>query len=123
MAYPARDTGLDIRERHDGPCVVVEISGELDMSAVPRLRAELDHAIGVSRPPRLVLDLTRTRFCDSMGLGLLVGTYNRVRELDGRLALAVAPGAISRLLVITNLDQHFEIFPNTEDAVALLQRA
>ncbi|MFC4530282.1 STAS domain-containing protein [Sphaerisporangium dianthi] len=124
MAYPARETALHICERQDGRCVIVEIQGELDMNAVPRLRAELDHAIEESQPPCLVLDLTGTSFCDSLGLGLLVSTYNRVREMGGRLALAVTPGMmISRLLTITNLDHHFETHPTTADAVAMVQAA
>ncbi|MET8141641.1 STAS domain-containing protein [Sphaerisporangium sp. NPDC005288] len=124
MAYPAHETGLHISERLDGQCVIVQIDGELDMSAVPRLRAELDHAIEGVRPPCLVLDLTRTSFCDSLGLGLLVNTYNRVREMGGRLALAVTPGMmVSRLLTITHLDHHFDTYQSTADAVATVQAA
>lgn len=122
MAYPARGT-LGIRQWQRESCAVVEVAGELDMTAVPLLRAELAGVIEASRPPRLVLDLTRTTFCDSLGLGLLVSTYNTMRETDGRLALAVAPGMIARLLTITNLDRHFEIFATAEDAVAGASRA
>ncbi|GGK95189.1 hypothetical protein Sme01_58050 [Sphaerisporangium melleum] len=124
MAYPAREPALRVNERHDGPCVIVEITGELDMTAVPRLRAELDHALEACRPPCLVLDLTATTFCDSLGLGLLVNTYNRVRAMGGRLALAVTPGMmIHRLLAITHLDHHFSTFPSPQDAVTTLQTA
>ncbi|WP_405144418.1 STAS domain-containing protein [Sphaerisporangium sp. NBC_01403] len=123
MAYPAGERGLGIRLRREEACTIVEITGELDMNAVPLLRAELDGAVEASRPPYLVLDLTRTTFCDSLGLGLLVHTYNRVREMRGRLALAVAPGMISRLLTITNLDHHFETFPTTKEAVSIVLAA
>ncbi|MEU8265584.1 STAS domain-containing protein [Sphaerisporangium sp. NPDC049002] len=118
MAYLAGETGLGIRLRHEEACTIVEISGELDMHAVPLLRAELDGVVGARRPPCLVLDLTRTTFCDSLGLGLLVRTYNTVREMGGRLALVVVPGMISRLLTITNLDHHFETHPTAEESVA-----
>ncbi|MEO3811741.1 STAS domain-containing protein [Sphaerisporangium sp. B11E5] len=120
MVTPARETGIDIRVWREGPCVVVGMAGELDMTAVPRLRAELDIAMEEVRPPRLVLDLAETTFCDSLGLGLLVGTLTRVRDAGGRLALVVANGMISRLLAITNLDHHFETFPTAEEAVAAL---
>ncbi|MEV7968458.1 STAS domain-containing protein [Sphaerisporangium sp. NPDC088356] len=124
MAYPAGETGLGIDLRREEACTIVEIAGELDMNAVPLLRAELDGVVEASRPPYVVLDLTRTTFCDSLGLGLLVHTYNRVREMGGRLALAVAPGMISRLLTITNLDHHFETHPTAEESVAaVLQTA
>ncbi|MBB6471750.1 STAS domain-containing protein [Sphaerisporangium rubeum] len=100
--------------------MVVGIAGELDMNAVPRLRAELDTALDGERPPRLVLDLTETTFCDSLGLGLLVGTLTRVRDAGGDLALVVANGMISRLLTITNLDHHFATFPTVGEAVTAI---
>ncbi|GAA3842688.1 STAS domain-containing protein [Sphaerisporangium flaviroseum] len=124
MAFPARETGLEIHVRHEESCAIFEIAGELDMTAVPRLRAQLDMTIeAVAHPPSLVLDLSRTTFCDSLGLGLLVSTYNRVREMGGRLAMVVVPGMISRLLIITNLDHHFSIYPTVDEAVAIVQAA
>jgi anti-sigma B factor antagonist len=124
MAYPLGEKGLVIHERREGPCVVLEIAGELDMNAVPRLRAELDTVLeSVRQPWCIVLDLTQTTFCDSRGLGLLVQTYNRVRGMGGRMGLAVAPGMVSRLLMITNLDRHFETFATTEAALAMLRAA
>ncbi|GII85426.1 hypothetical protein Ssi03_34160 [Sphaerisporangium siamense] len=123
MAYPTRQTGLEIHQRRQGTCTVVEVAGELDMNAVPRLRAELDVALKARRPPRMVLDLSATAFCDSLGLGLLVSTLNRVRETGGALALVVAPGMISRLLTITNLDRHFATFDTADDAVRGLEAA
>ena len=122
MANPAGGTGLVVRERYEGPCVVVEIAGDLDMNAVPRLRAHLEEALeNAGRPWCVVLDLTPTTFCDSLGLGLLVATYNKVRETGGRLALAVAPGMVARLLSITNLDHHFATFATADDALATLR--
>ncbi|GAA1268615.1 hypothetical protein GCM10009677_21440 [Sphaerisporangium rubeum] len=120
MVTTARETGIDTRVWREGPCVVVGIAGELDMNAVPRLRAELDTALDGERPPRLVLDLTETTFCDSLGLGLLVGTLTRVRDAGGDLALVVANGMISRLLTITNLDHHFATFPTVGEAVTAI---
>ncbi len=123
MAYPARARGLEIRRRQEGACTVVEVAGELDMNAVPLLRAELDGVMRATRRPCLVLDLTKTTFCDSAGLGLLVGTYTRVRETGGRVVFAVVPGMISRLLTITHLDHHFETYESADDAVEILRAA
>jgi anti-anti-sigma factor len=120
MVSSAREIGLDINAWQEGPCVVVGITGELDMNAVPRVRAELDTAMEGMRPPHLVVDLSETTFCDSLGLGLLVSTLTRVRDAGGRLGMVVVNGMISRLLAITNLDHHFETFPTVHDAVTAL---
>ncbi|MCG5218345.1 STAS domain-containing protein [Streptosporangium sp. KLBMP 9127] len=101
---------MEVLVWRDGPCVVVQPAGDLDLAATPRLRAHLDRALSTPQPPCLVIDLTKVPFCDSVGLGLLVHTLNRVRDARGRLVLAVSAGMITHLLTITNLDRHFETY-------------
>ena len=67
--------------------------------------------------PSLVVDLTEVPFCDSVGLGILVGTLTRIRESGGRLILVVSPGMITHLLTITNLDRHFETCGSLSEAL------
>jgi anti-sigma B factor antagonist len=108
---------FDVQTWRDGTSVVVQATGELDMSVAPRLRAGIDRALENSGRPSLVMDLTEVPFCDSVGLGILVGTLTRVRETGGRLILVVSPGMIAHLLTITNLDRHFETCGSLSEAL------
>lgn len=108
-----------VRSWIEDHCMIVRVVGDLDMSGAPRLRAILDQAA----ERNLVIDLTEVPFCDSVGLGVLVETLNRLRLVHGRLILVVAPGMISNLLVITNLDRHFETRASVEDALSAFGRA
>jgi anti-sigma B factor antagonist len=107
-----------VRMRRESPCTVLQLHGELDQLAVPRLRAFIDQAWPSGEPPHLVLDLSEVPFCDSSGLGLLVSTLKRVRQAGGSLVLVTAPGMIERLLTITNLDGHFQTTRSVRDALA-----
>ncbi|MFG1941994.1 STAS domain-containing protein [Nonomuraea sp. NPDC048826] len=104
-------------------CTVLRISGELDVAAAPRLRAELEPVLSTPGPLQLVMDLSEVPFCDSVGLGVLVSTLNHVRRTGGRLILVLQDGMISHLLTITNLDRHFETSPSLADAQAALGTA
>ncbi|MFI7450792.1 STAS domain-containing protein [Nonomuraea sp. NPDC049714] len=109
--------------RQEDLCTVLHIVGELDVSGAPRLRAELDHVLASADPLRLVIDLTRVPFCDSVGLGVLVSTLNHARRSHGRLILVLGPGMIRHLLVITNLDSHFETCSSVTEARTALSTA
>ncbi|MEV0751264.1 STAS domain-containing protein [Streptosporangium sp. NPDC050280] len=108
---------FDVQTWRSGTCVVVQAAGELDMAVAPRLRAEIDHALEDAGSPHLVLDLTGVPFCDSVGLGVIVGTLTRIKEAHGHLMLVVSPGMITHLLTITNLDRHFETRATLRDAL------
>ncbi|GIH89670.1 hypothetical protein Psi01_03000 [Planobispora siamensis] len=108
---------FDIQTWQDGPCTVVRAEGELDMMVAPRLTAEIDRILEGSDHPCLVLDLTHVPFCDSVGLGALVGALSGTRDVQGRLILVVSSGMISRLLAITSLDRHFETCSSLHEAV------
>ncbi|WP_049566124.1 STAS domain-containing protein [Nonomuraea sp. SBT364] len=112
-----------VRCWREEPCTVLHIAGDLDVYGAPRVRAELEQALAGSDPVKLVIDLTSVPFCDSVGLGVLVATHNHVRRTRGRMILVLAPGMISHLLTITNLDRHFETSPSREEAQAALSTA
>ncbi|GAA2392267.1 STAS domain-containing protein [Nonomuraea africana] len=105
-----------VRSWTDGRFALVQAVGDLDLAAVPRLREELDRVLAPMRGPQLAIDLTEVPFCDSVGLGLLVSTLTRIKDLHGRLILVVGPGMIHHLLAITNLDRHFELSDSVDGA-------
>jgi anti-sigma B factor antagonist len=71
---------LRVDVKREATRIVVRISGELDLSNVEVLEAEIDEAL-ISQPDRLTFDLADLRFLDSSGIGLLLRTSSRVGEL------------------------------------------
>lgn len=112
-----------VRSWQEELCTVLRVSGELDVAAAPRLRAELEPVLSSPGPLMLVMDLSEVPFCDSVGLGVLVSTHNHARRTGGRLILVLQEGMISNLLTITNLNRHFETSPSLTDAQAALAAA
>jgi anti-sigma B factor antagonist len=97
---------------------VVAAPEEIDMATVEPLRVALLHA-AADRPATIVVDMTRTRFCDSSGLAVLVRAHRRALA-DGselRLVLPVG-GAVSRVFAITSLDRIIPLFGSLDEALA-----
>jgi anti-sigma B factor antagonist len=96
---------------------VVAVPEEVDITNAAALRAALLQA-AADGSPALVVDMTRTRFCDSAGLRILVDAHKRALAAGGALLLAVPAEAVLRVLEITGIDQVIPHFASLDDAVA-----
>lgn len=85
--------------------VTIALQGELDMSTASWLRQELDQVFAVPGRKSLILDLSGLSFCDSSGLGVMIGAYNQVHRTGGRIALVAAQERVRYLLLRTGLDR------------------
>jgi anti-sigma B factor antagonist len=87
---------------------VVAVRGELDAYSAPRLENEIGKLL--SEPvDEVVLDLSETGFLDSSGLRAILSAHRRLTESDRRLALRAPSEAVTRLLEITGLTDHFTV--------------
>ncbi|MFF9691116.1 STAS domain-containing protein [Streptomyces sp. NPDC014623] len=101
----------------DGTLAVIALSGEFDITTAPAVRARALDLIAAGHPD-LVADLTGVAFCDSSGLGALVGIWRCAKDADGSLTLAAIPDRLGRLLSVTGMDTFLPAHPSTEAALA-----
>jgi anti-sigma B factor antagonist len=89
-----------------GTAIVVELSGEIDLSR----KAELDGYIEKYRlctRRHVVIDASELTFCDSTGLGFLVRLLDIAQDRDGDVTLLNTPDRLRHLLKTTNLEERF----------------
>jgi anti-anti-sigma factor len=83
---------------------VVRCDGRLNLVAAPGVKARLDQLVD-DGATRLVVDLSRTAFIDSSGLGALVAGLKRARQAGGDLRIAAPTEQVRTVLGLTNLDR------------------
>ena len=107
---------MNITDELQGNILVLRV-GEtrLDAARAPALREELLRHIDAGHS-QIVLDLSRTDFLDSSGLGALVSAVKRLGS-KGTLAIAGAQGAVTRLFSLTRMDRIFALHPSVDAAV------
>jgi anti-anti-sigma factor len=95
-----------IRRRSADRRVVLEISGDCDISTLAELNDALRAAIAES-PDELVVDLARATFVDSLTLGSLTAAAKTTRSSGSAFNVvhAQAP-AVRRAFEITGLDRY-----------------
>ena len=106
------DYELDVRENPAPGVVLVEVSGELDLTNAADFEHRLDEASGGAQG--LVLDLNRVSFIDSAALHVLFRVVGRV-GFD-RFGIVLEPSAtIVRTLGIVGLDDAARIRPTAAE--------
>jgi anti-sigma B factor antagonist len=100
-----------------GRVPVVVTPEEVDITNAAGLRAALGEAAGRG-PEGFVVDMSRTRFCDTAGLHALTGAYKRAGAEGGGIWLVVTGAAVARIFAITGLDEVIPQFSSLDDALA-----
>jgi anti-sigma B factor antagonist len=82
----------------------VAVRGELDVATSPRLRTELTVLLARGATD-ITLQFDDVTFVDSSGLGVLVGTYKRLREEGtGSIRIVGAQPSVRKVFEITGLE-------------------
>jgi anti-anti-sigma factor len=101
-----------------GAAVVARLVGEVDLSNVDEIRAQLVDAV-THDTETLILDLTPTQYLDSTGVRLLFELAERLQGRRQELRLVVDDDAlVRRVVVLTQLDQRVPLDPSVDAALA-----
>jgi anti-sigma B factor antagonist len=108
---------LDVRETGHNGVVLVELAGELDLTAAPELERKLDEA-GDRGSSALVLDLNGVSFLDSAALHVLFRVARRLEQRGMRFGIVLEPTAlVARTLSIVGLDEVTLVRPSLDEIV------
>ena len=100
---------------------VVAAPEEIDITTAEALRSAL-LAAAANGHRTLVVDMTRTRFCDASGLHALAAAHQRT-QAEGRELLLVIPGtAVLRVFALTGMDRVIPNFTTLAEALAAADR-
>lgn len=98
----------------DAATKTIDVVGELDLSTVALLDAELEQSLSAKR---VVIVLTGCTFIDSSALRSLVRAQRSVRERGGELAIVAPSQPARRVLEVASLDRVIPVFDSLAEAV------
>jgi anti-sigma B factor antagonist len=100
-----------------GGVPVVAAPEEIDLANAATLRAALLEAAARGNGT-LVVDMSRTQFCDSAGLHVLVRAHQRAEADGAQVLLVITAASVLRIFAVTGLDHMIPAFPTLEQALA-----
>jgi len=100
---------------------VVTAPEEIDITNAAGLKAALLEAarpeLGEPGRALVVIDMSRTRFCDSAGLNALVAADRQARAGGGEVRLVVVGEGVARVVALTGVDRVVAVYASLEDAL------
>ncbi|TVQ03384.1 MAG: anti-sigma factor antagonist [Balneolaceae bacterium] len=106
---------FNVSERYN--CVIIEFKGNVMGGPDAVSLNEKLHELIESKKTNIVVDLSKVKFMNSSGLGMLIGALTTMRKAGGDLRIANATDKIESLLIITKLITVFKHFKSTDEAI------
>ena len=100
-----------------GGVPVVAAPEEIDITNAEALRSALLTAAAGGHGT-LVVDMTRTQFCDSSGLHALIAAHKRAGAEGCEVLLVIPSVAVLRVFALTGMDMVMPNFPSLAEALA-----
>ncbi len=101
---------------HPFDIAVLHLKGELDSDTASHLRRTLGCLL--ERPvPRIVVDLSELKFCDSVGLSSFVVGKEVIDARGGWLCFAGANPFLLQLMQTVGLNRYFATYPAVQAAI------
>ena len=95
---------------------VIAAPEEIDITSAAGLRAALFEAVAHGNGTA-VADMSRTQFCDSSGLHVLVRAHQRAQAEGGEVRLVISSAPVRRILALTGIDRMIPHFPTLDQAL------
>jgi anti-anti-sigma factor len=104
---------VSVTFEQDEAGVVCHLTGNLEHLTVVDFRESVAQLCGAKK---LIFELSAVPFVDSAGLGALIGTVRRTRELGGEAVVCAARPSVQRVLEMVGLDRVVHVFASLRDA-------
>jgi anti-sigma B factor antagonist len=113
---------VTITPARTGQVSVLTVSGEIDLTSAPRLRAALDEFLddpGATALTGVVLDLTAVTFLASAGLAVLVDAHEHATQRGIALKIVIdGPGSpVARAFQVAAIHEHLDVHNSLGDAL------
>jgi anti-anti-sigma factor len=99
--------------------VTCHLVGNLEHLSVPQFR---DAVAQLRDARRVIFELSAVPFVDSAGLGALIGSVRRTREVGGDAVVCSARPSVKRVLEMVGLPRIVHVFDTLDEAQAYCLR-
>lgn len=125
MTHYTREGGLsivslEINLEKEQDVLTVFLRGELDHHTSDKVREQVSAAIEKHQIQKLVLDLEGLNFMDSSGLGVILGRYKQIKQLNGEMVVCSISPSVERLFNMSGLFKIIGMEPTKDDALKRL---
>ncbi len=91
-------------------CLTIFLPNELDHHNAEEVKKESDYLIDHNHIRYVIFDFNETSFCDSSGIGVLMGRYKKVSMFGGQVCAVHANERIRKILNMSGVTKIIQVF-------------
>ena len=106
--------------RSEGSVTILDLSGEIEVSEVPKLRDVLINLLE-QNSGGLLVNIANVVFIDSAGLSMLIAVNRQAQKRGGRFAVSNPQPTVQQVFRLTQMNKVFQIYDTVAEGVMALQ--
>lgn len=100
--------------------LIVRLAGELDHHTSDQVREKIEAELDKGIINNLVFNLEELSFMDSSGLGMMLGRYKKVRQLDGKMSLCCLKPNVYKIFELSGMFKILTVYETENEAIKAL---
>lgn len=100
---------MNFSTEKSGEKLRIRLHGEIDHHNAAEVRTRIDRVLETEQPAVFYFNLAGVTFCDSSGLGLVMGRMRKCAALDAALIVESPSEAVLKILNIAGMDKLIRI--------------
>jgi anti-anti-sigma factor len=117
LGVASKVSKVAVTERQVGDVIIIALDGNIITGASADAARGLTRRLLDEGPRKILLDMAKVMWVDSMGLGTLVSSMVTVTRAGGQIKLLKVRGKIKDLLTTTGLDTVFATYDDELEAL------
>ena len=111
---------MTITTREQGPVKIFELGGKIMEEADTAELLKMVKQSMLAQRNLIVMDLEGVDWINSTGLGILIASYNLLREVGGKLVLTGLNRTVQQVMTMSKLNLVFDIQVSSADAARIV---
>ncbi len=111
---------LNISLEVEKSTLIVRLIGELDHHTSDMVRGKIDTELMKGIANNLLFNLEQLSFMDSSGLGVLLGRYKKVRQLEGKMSICCVQPNVYKIFELSGMFKILTVFESENEAIKSL---
>jgi len=113
---------MDVAVTKENGIIVCDVSGDFDMYEAPAFHARYGELVRDNAADHIVIDLAKTPYIDSSGIGVLFQIFSDTRSRGVGFCICNAGGMIEKLFKLSRMAEIFPLEKSRESAIARVRR-
>jgi len=114
---------IGISVQTQGEIMFVNLTGELDQMTADQVRLRLMTAMIAHGIKHIVFNLKELSFMDSSGIGIILGRYNQVKAIGGRVFVVGMNPTVNKVFHLSGLNQIITVIDDEHQMMRVLEEA